>query len=277
MARAAASATRPAMSPLVSRVLFAALLLPPVLGLVYLGGWWLAALAALVALIALHEAFQLLRPYRPVVLAGFAGGVGTIVAARLGGPEWVLAAFVATLPLAFLLKSLGGTRGSTTVSVAATVLASAWVGLGLAHIVLLRELEFDGVLAVFTVLLAVFADDTAAYFAGRLFGRHKLAPAISPGKTWEGFLVGSAAAIFVVWIALYETGFMDGYRSFVLGAVIAVAAPLGDLFESAVKREAEVKDAGRLLGAHGGMLDRLDAHLFAAIAAFYVIAAYGFA
>jgi phosphatidate cytidylyltransferase len=263
--------------PLVSRVLFAVLLLPPVLGLVYLGGWWLAILAALAASVALHEVFRLFRQLRPVALAGFAGAIAAIVGARMGGPEWALAGFMLTLPVAFLLKGIGGTRAPTAVSVGSTLLASAWIGLGIAHIVLVREVPEHGQLAVFTVLLAVFADDTAAYFAGRLFGRHKLAPAISPGKTWEGFVAGSAAAIFVTWIALYETGFVDGYRSIVLGAVIAVAAPLGDLFESALKRDAEVKDAGRLLGAHGGMLDRLDAHLFAAVAAYYVIAAFGFA
>jgi phosphatidate cytidylyltransferase len=265
------------LHPLVSRVLFAVLLLPPVLGLVYLGGWWITVLAMAAGFLALHEVFRLFRSLRPVALAGFAGGIAAIVGAHVGGPEWALAGFLLTLPLSFLLKGLSGTRGPTTVSVASTLLASAWVGLGLAHIVLLREIDIDGELAVFTVLLAVFADDTAAYFGGRMVGRHKLAPAISPGKTWEGFVAGSAAAIFVAWIALYETGFMDGYRSIVLGAAIAVAAPLGDLFESALKRDAEVKDAGRLLGAHGGMLDRLDAHLFAAVAAYYVIAAFGFA
>ena len=265
------------MHPLISRVLFAVLLLPPVLGLVYLGGWWITLLAAAAAFLALHEVFRLFRPLRPVALAGFAGGIAAIVGALLGGPEWALAGFLLTLPLAFLLKGLSGTRGPTAVSVGSTLLASAWVGLGLAHIVLLREIDIDGRLAVYTVLLAVFADDTAAYFVGRMVGRHKLAPAISPGKTWEGFVAGSAAAIFVTWIALYRTGFMDGYRSIVLGAVIAVAAPLGDLFESALKRDAEVKDTGRLLGAHGGMLDRLDAHLFAGVAAYYVIAAFGFA
>jgi phosphatidate cytidylyltransferase len=263
------------MSQLISRVLVAIVALPPVLGLVYLGGWWLAVLAGVACVVALHEVFALLRPHRPVVIAGFAGGLAAIVGARLGGPEWVLGGFMLTLPLAFLLKGIGGTRGSTAVSVAATFLAAGWVGVGLAHIVLLREIPIDGRLAVFTVLLAVFADDTAAYFGGRLLGRHKLAPAISPGKTWEGFVAGTAAAVFVTWIALYETGFVDGYRSLVLGAVIAVAAPLGDLFESALKRDVDVKDAGRLFGAHGGMLDRLDAHLFAAVAAFYVIAAYG--
>jgi phosphatidate cytidylyltransferase len=262
--------------PLVSRVLFAVALLPPVLGLVYLGGWWLALLAVAAASLALHEVFRLFRPLRPVALAGFAGAIAAIVGARLGGPEWALAGFLLTLPVAFLLKGMSGTRGPTAVSVASTLLASAWIGLGLAHIVLLREIPEHGELAVFTVLLAVFADDTAAYFAGRLLGRHKLAPAISPGKTWEGF-AGTAAAIGVAWIAVYDTGFLEGYRSIVLGAVIAIAAPLGDLFESALKRDAEVKDAGRLLGAHGGMLDRLDAHLFAAVAAYYVIAAFGFA
>jgi phosphatidate cytidylyltransferase len=263
--------------PLISRVLFAVVLLPPVLGLVHLGGWWLALLAVGACSLALHEVFRLFRSLRPVPLAGFAGGTAAIVGALMGGPQWALGGFLLTLPVAFLLKGASGTRGSTAVSVASTVLASAWIGLGLAHIVLLRELPEHGELAIFTVLLAVFADDTAAYFAGRLLGRHKLAPAISPGKTWEGFVAGSAAAIFVTWIALYETGFVDGYRSIVLGAVIAVTAPLGDLFESALKRDAEVKDAGRLLGAHGGMLDRLDAHLFAAVAAYYVIAAFGFA
>ncbi len=265
------------MSQLISRVLFAVVLLPPVLGMVYLGGWWLAALAAAACMLALHEVFRLFRPLRPVALAGFAGGIAAIVGAQLGGAEWALAGFMLTLPLAFLLKGMGGTRGTTAVSVASTLLAAGWVGLGLAHIVLLREIPEDGQLAVFTVLLAVFADDTAAYFVGRLVGRHKLAPAISPGKTWEGFAAGSAAAIFVTWIALYETGFVEGYRSIVLGVVIALTAPLGDLFESALKRDAEVKDAGRLLGAHGGVLDRLDAHLFAAVAAYYAIAAFGFA
>jgi phosphatidate cytidylyltransferase len=126
---------------------------------------------------------------------------------------------------------------------------------------------------VFTVLITVWAADTAAYFAGRLFGRHKLAPTLSPGKTWEGFVAGAAAGVFAAFICLYRTGFVDGWRSLVLGAVIVVAAALGDLFESGLKRDMGVKDSGRLLGAHGGMLDRADAMLFAGAAAFYTILA----
>ena len=131
----------------------------------------------------------------------------------------------------------------------------------------------DGRLAVFTVLLAVFAADTIAYVVGRLIGRHRLAPVISPGKTWEGLIAGMIAAVLVPFFAMYSSDFLDVGQSLVLGAVIAVAAPLGDLFESAIKRDLGVKDSGRLLLGHGGMLDRIDAVLFAAVASYYAILA----
>lgn len=263
------------MTALASRVLVAVVGLPVVLGIVYVGGWWLFGLAALAALVGLHELFWMARTLRPVVLAGYIGALGALLGAALGETDWMVAGFLSTLPLAFLAKGLGGTRQPTLVSVSATVLGSAWVGLGLAHLLLLRDIEDDGRLASFTVLLAVFAGDAAAFFVGRLLGRHKLAPAVSPGKTWEGFAAGTVVTVFTVWVALYETGFVDGWRSLVLGAVIAVVGPLGDLFESGIKRDMEVKDSGRLLLGHGGMLDRIDAHLFALPAAYYVIAAFG--
>jgi phosphatidate cytidylyltransferase len=263
------------MSSLVSRILVAVVGLPVVLGVVYVGGWWLFALAAIAALVALHELFWMARTLRPVVLAGYIGALAALLGAAFGEPDWMVAGFLLTLPLAFLAKGFGGTRQPTLVSVSVTVLGAGWVGLGLAHMLLLRDIEEHGRLAAFTVLLAVFAGDAAAYFVGRLVGRHKLAPAISPGKTWEGFAGGTIVTIFTTWVALYETGFVDGWRSLVLGAGIAVAAPLGDLFESGIKRDMDVKDSGRLLLGHGGMLDRIDAHLFALVAAYYVIAAFG--
>jgi phosphatidate cytidylyltransferase len=243
--------------------------------MVYLGDWWIFAVATLAALLALHEYFSMVRPLRPLVLAGYVGAIAALLGARLGGLEWTLAGFMATFVLAFLLHGVAQTRQSATVAIGSTVLGAGWIGVGLGHIILLRGVEPDenGILAVFTVLLAVFAADTAGYFTGKLLGRHKLAPTISPGKTWEGFVAGCAAAIAVCFFALYRQGFVDGWRSLVLGAAVALAAALGDLFESALKRDMQVKDAGRLLLAHGGMLDRLDSHLFAAIAAFYVILA----
>ena len=150
--------------------------------------------------------------------------------------------------------------------------------LGIAHIVLLREIETDGVSKVFTVLLAVFADDTVAQpSAGRPLRRHKLARRSRPGR--RGGLrrgVGGGRDLGDVDRAFTDTGFMDGYRSIVLGAVIADAALLGDLFESALKRDAEVKDAGRLSALTACSTSARRAPVRAA-AAYYVIAAFGFA
>lgn len=262
------------MSSLFSRLLVAIPGLVLALGAVWLGGWWLLALAVAVTLLGLHEFYRLTRPLRPVVLAGYAGAAATLLGAELGGSEWALGGFLSTFALAFVLKGVSSTSQSTTVSVGATVLGAGWIGLGVAHVLLIRAIPDDGRLASFALLLAVFSADTAAYVVGRLFGRHKLAPNVSPGKTWEGFLAGSAACIFVTWVALYETGYVTGWRSLVLGAAIAVAAPIGDLFASGLKRDLHAKDFGRVLPGHGGILDRLDSVLFSAIAAYYVLAAF---
>jgi phosphatidate cytidylyltransferase len=246
-----------------------------VLGLVWLGGWWLLGLAAVAGALALHEYFALIRELRPPALAGFAGLALALLGERLGGLEWMVGGAFVALPLAFVLHAVARTRSAATVAVASTVLGAAWIGLGLGYLLLLRDLPDHGRLAAFTVLLTVFAADTAAYFVGRVLGRRKLAPTISPGKTWEGFVAGVATGLFVAFISVYRTGFVDGWRSLVLGGAIVLAAAAGDLFESALKRDMQVKDTGRLLAGHGGVLDRVDSLLFAGVAAFYVIQAFG--
>jgi len=261
------------MSNFVSRVLVTVVGVPVVLYLVYLGDWWLFGLAAFAALVALHEFYAMARSLRPLVLAGYAGALATLLGAELGGPEWMLGGFMLTLLLAFLLYGIAETRQTATVTMSSTVLGVAWIALGLGHLLLLRDFPEHGRLAVFTVLLVVFADDTAAYLIGRLLGRHKLAPSLSPGKTWEGFVAGTLAAIAVAFFALYEQDFLSIPESIALGAAVALAGAAGDLFESALKRDLQVKDSGQLLGGHGGMLDRIDSLLFASVAAFYVVIA----
>ena len=263
------------MSNLASRVLVAVVGLPLVLGIVYLGGWWLFTLAAVAAVLALHEFSLLVRSLRPLVPAAYAGAVLALVGAHLGGVDWMTAGFLASIPLAFVLHWIASTRQSATVAISSTVLGAGWIGIGLSGVLLLRAIPDNGRLATFTVLLAVFAGDIAAFFAGRAVGRHRLAPTLSPGKTWEGFVFGTIATIFVAFVALYKQHYVSVGNSIVLGLLIAVAGPLGDLFESALKRDMDVKDSGRLLGGHGGMLDRLDALLFSWVAAYYVIAAFG--
>ena len=263
------------MSPLVSRLLVAALLLPPLLAAVWLGGWWLASAALVGGVLALHELYAIGRSLRPLVLAGFTGVVLTLVGTQLGGPTWLLGGVLATILLAFVLFGVSSARPPSAVAaLATTVLGVAWVGGGLGCLLLVRGLPEDGRLAIFTILIAVFADDTAAFVVGRAIGRHRMAPAISPGKSWEGFVAGTLAAVAVVFFSLYRQEFLTIPESLALGAGVAVAATLGDLFESAVKRDVGVKDSGRLLGGHGGVLDRLDALLFAGPAAYYTILAF---
>jgi phosphatidate cytidylyltransferase len=264
------------MSPLASRVAVAAVGLPLVLAALWAGGWWLFALVLPAALLALHEFFAMTKPLRPIALAGYAGLAGLLVAAQDGDLVWAIAVLLATLALAFLLKGLAATLGSSTVSVGVTLLGTAWIGFGLGCVLLLRDTPDFGFVVSLAVVLAIFADDTTAYFSGRALGRHKLAPAISPGKTWEGFVFGTLAAVLVVFVALYEDReeFLTIGQSLLLGVVVALAAPLGDLFESMLKRDMGVKDSGRMLAGHGGVLDRIDAMLFAFPAAYFTVYAF---
>jgi phosphatidate cytidylyltransferase len=261
------------MTGIVSRVVVGVVGLPVVLGLVWVGGWWLFALAALAAVIAVHEFVMMARPLRPLAPAAYLGVVLTLVGAETGGVVWLVGGFLATFAFAFILNAVATTRAPATAAIGATVLCAAWVGLGLGHLLLLRGMHAQPRLLAFTVLLVVFAADTFAFFAGRLAGRHKLAPTLSPGKTWEGLVGGSLVALFVAFVALYpdRDSYLTIWQALVLGVVIVVAALAGDLFESMLKRDLEVKDTGRLLGGHGGVLDRLDALLFAAPAAYYLV------
>jgi phosphatidate cytidylyltransferase len=266
------------MSNFASRILVGIVGLPVVLGLVWLGGWWLFGLVAVAAVVAVHEFVTMARPLRPLAPALYAGAVLALVGARTGGLPWLLGGFLATFVVAFVLEAVAKTRAPATAAIGSTVLGSAWIGLGLGHLLLLRQLHDEPRLLAFTVLLTVWAADTFAYAGGRLLGRHKLAPRLSPGKTWEGLLFGSLAGIFVSFIALYDTRdtYLAIWQAVVLGVVVVLAGLAGDLFESALKRDLEVKDTGRLLGGHGGMLDRVDALLFAGAAAYYVVLAFGY-
>jgi phosphatidate cytidylyltransferase len=262
------------MNAFTSRLVVTAVALPIVLGAVYVGGWWLFALVAVATVLALHEFWLLARPLAPLAPAGYAGGVLALLGAQLGDAGWVLGGALVAFPLAFALKGVSASRQAATSSISATVMGGLWVGGGLAFMILLRDLPSHGRLAAFTVLLAVWAGDTFAYFFGRLFGRHRMAPTTSPGKTWEGFAFGTIATVFVAFVCLYKQDFLSIAQSLVLGAVLAIAAPVGDLFESMLKRDMQVKDTGHLLGGHGGVLDRLDAVLFAAPAAYFLILAF---
>jgi phosphatidate cytidylyltransferase len=261
------------MSAFWSRILISLVLLPVILGIVWLGSWWLFAAALIGGLIALHELYVMGRGLRPLVLGGYVGLILTLLGAEVGEISWMVGGIFATIVIAFVVFGFSDARPSATAAISLTVLGVVWVGGGLASFILLRDIPEHGRLVVFTVLIAVFADDTAAYFVGRTIGRHKMAPTISPGKSWEGFVGGTVAAMAVAFFAMYDQGFLTDFEAVALGAGIAVSSTLGDLFESAIKRDLGVKDSGRLLAGHGGVLDRIDSILWAGPAAFYVVLA----
>ena len=116
-----------------------------------------------------------------------------------------------------------------------------------------------------TVLLGVWGFDTAAFFTGRYFGRHKLAQRISPGKTWDGVCWGLVLSIIDVLLCTVKPLGFPWYLAIVLGIAIGCAAVVGDLAESLIKRQTHVKDSGQIMPGHGGMLDRIDSLMFAVI------------
>jgi phosphatidate cytidylyltransferase len=141
--------------------------------------------------------------------------------------------------------------------------------MAIAHAILLRETEHgDGI--IIDILVGTFLGDTGAYLGGRWFGTRRLAPRISPNKTVEGLAIGFLTAVLFTWAAGLYQDWLSGTDALLLGVAVGAAAPLGDLLESAVKRDAGTKDAGTLFGVHGGALDRLDAAFFTLVAGYYV-------
>jgi phosphatidate cytidylyltransferase len=253
----------------VARVLVALPWVAVAIGVIFYGGTTAFAVLVLVlGAVALHELYRLLAPVNPIPLAGFIG-LGALIAAAAFGDQFQMVLAAAGSVLLTGALALTEPRRHVTLGIAATLLGIFWIGLGLSHAVLLHDLDHGDSL-LFDVLLATFIGDTAAYFGGRLWGMRQLAPRVSPGKTVEGLLAGFLAGTLAFWIAGWYQNWLSGLDALAIGACVAATAPLGDLFESVIKRDLEVKDSGRFFGEHGGVLDRLDAALFTVVVGYYV-------
>jgi len=258
-------------SELGARLLVAAPAIAVALFLVIEGGLVFALGLFVLGAVCMHELYSMYRRAQPSRLGGLIALAGLLAAALYGAQSQVLLAAVAALPVVFALTLLAP-RPSVG-GIAITLLGVYWIGFALAHAVLLRGLP-HGIGIVIDVAVGTFLGDTGAYLGGRLFGQRPLAPSISPNKTVEGLLVGMLFAVLGVWIAGRYQEWLPGTHALVIGVGVALAAPVGDLFESFIKREAGAKDSGSLFGAHGGALDRLDAILFSAVVGYYIWAAY---
>jgi phosphatidate cytidylyltransferase len=252
---------------LLLRVVSALVLLPVVLGLLWAGGWWSAGLMGTAAGICASEYLL-------------------IVHRRLGASSWLAIAGAALLPLlpvlapgaawSYAFFTVGGlflvawtyhlVRGplkEAPVHASHALTGMVYGGLGLAALSWLRLLPEEGLGWVIAALVITWGNDTCAYFAGRFLGRHKLYPEVSPNKTWEGFFGGMAGSL--LGMVILKLGFYPflGWGDVVgVGLLGGIFGPIGDLVESMLKRAYGVKDSGKIIPGHGGLLDRIDALVF---------------
>ncbi len=240
----------------------AVILAPIALGLTWLGGWYFAALLAVAAVAMTFELSNLLP------------GLGLVMRIMLGAFA-LLAIWLTAIggPFVALLVSLTGLTFVVTISILRStpslspVIVFPYLILPLISLVWLRLDPEFGRLAIFWLLITVWATDTFAYFAGRGIGGPKLAPRLSPNKTWAGLVGGmvGAAVVGAITASWFNLGSPLGLA--IISAILAVVAQAGDIFESALKRRAGVKDSGALIPGHGGALDRVDGIVTAAVAA----------
>jgi phosphatidate cytidylyltransferase len=255
-------------SDLTQRILFALPAIAYAIFIVVEGGLVFTLGLIPLGLICLHELYAMFDRAHPSRLAGMLALVGMFLAAHFGGVHDLVLALVIAVPVTFGLTIVQN-RGGGAPGISVTMLGITWVALALAHAVLLRDLPHGNGIVI-DVLVGTFLGDTGAYLGGRAIGTKPLAPRISPKKTVEGLAVGMVVAIAAVWFAGLYQDWLTGSDALLLGLGVAIAAPIGDLFESYLKRDAGTKDTGTLFGPHGGALDRLDAVMFTAVVGYYI-------
>lgn len=239
--------------------------------LLFGGVWGLAAVMAVIAVLASIEFFAMSRRERRMpseLVALSAVALMPFAAARYGATG--LTAVVGALVIsAFFWHVL--IRQIRLVDTAVTVFGAVYVGFTLSHLILIRQMEAGMFLALATIA-SVWANDVFAYLVGSAIGKHPLAPRISPKKSWEGLVAGTigTAAMWLLAGSLFDLPV--GWGALVaIGLLASVAAVIGDLAESRIKREVRVKDSGTLLPGHGGFLDRFDSFIMVAIVTYYVL------
>jgi phosphatidate cytidylyltransferase len=248
------------------------------LALAKAGPPWVVAFAAVIVLLCAAEVFAVLRRagYRPATLLGLVATLSLFLGAYWKGEPALPLVIVLTIVFSMLWYLSGVMAGRPTVNVAITLLGFGWAGfLGSYAALIVRPGAHPGhprygIALLLGAALCTVADDIGSYAFGRTFGRTALAPNVSPNKTLEGLLGGALCSVLVGAALVGQIAPFSRGKGFLLGVVIAVVAPLGDLCESMIKRDIGLKDMGSLLPGHGGVFDRFDAMLFVLPATYYL-------
>lgn len=270
------------------RALWAIFGVPMLLLLGYLGGWWFFTPMALLCLVGLAEYYSatMRGGYRPAVPWGFAAGVAVMVGPQFIAPrdigEYTAAVIAITVAGALVLGLRDRKRRHAVVNTAVTVFGVVYVALFFSFIIHLRNFDLPGAMgngtgefwhrmgSMMLVIIPVWFCDTFAFVAGKTWGKHPLAPKVSPNKTVEGAIAGGLSALlatigFGLWMGL------PWYHALATGILIAIVAQVGDLAKSTLKRDLGIDDFGSIFGVHGGFLDRFDGLLFAMPLAYYYL------
>lgn len=268
---------------LLKRIITALIGIPVSVYIINYGSWLFTAVISLIAVIAWLEFARMLRQ-RDVTVSNFWGVISVlllIVTAWLGNPLEI--SFTLWLFLLLLAGTLVFYPEQVRIpDVVFTFFGMVYIGASFSYFVLLRFTQESlslstaagsldmGAAYLWLAFVGTWASDTFAYFCGTWWGKHKLCPVISPGKTYEGFFGGLAGCILVL-TALGCFFSFPLIHTFAIGTTVGIVAPLGDLLESALKRYCGVKDSGTLLPGHGGILDRFDSLLFAVPVVYYYV------
>ncbi|HEU5099859.1 MAG TPA: phosphatidate cytidylyltransferase [Roseiflexaceae bacterium] len=289
-ANAASAASPRNNSSLAQRVLSAVLLLPLIIVLVWWNVWSVAATVMVATAIGLLELYAAFRQggYQPRVAVGIGSALAIILALALQSTyslDLILPVLTFTIIVSLIAELSYENQPGSLPSWGLTIAGAFYVAWLLGHFILLRSLgtplrdtifkQFGmqpGVAWIYCVCAVTWLQDTGAYFVGRRFGRHKMAPILSPKKTWEGAVGGMLAAIIAGIVCVLLLGLpITLLQGALLGVVGGVVGPLGDLSESLIKRQVGLKDAGNLIPGHGGLLDRVDSLLFSVPILYYLI------
>lgn len=262
-----------------TRLLTAIVLIPIVIWLIYLGDLPFLALVASLTTLAEIEFCLLVARHglRPI----YAFGVALVWLFLLDAyvPAWqLLRPGIAGVLCCSLVWQVVRHKHLRVSDWTGAIASGIYLGLYASHLIELRGLPTDGLWWILVAVPVILLTDSAAYFVGSAWGKHKLAPSVSPGKTWEGYgggiVIGSLAGAFFAWLWAFRAGggsTLTAPHGLALGLLISTLAPIGDLTVSLIKREAGVDDSGRLLPGHGGALDRLDSVLWSAVIGYYYV------
>jgi len=252
------------------RILFAIPWIVFAIAITVAGGLPFAIAMIGIGVIGMREFMAMTGGLRPIPRAAYLALAALVLAAHFGAAFNVLLVFAASFPVLFAFGADRKHRDGITVSMGVTLLGIVWIGIPLVHAVLLRDLPNHGAALLVDVLVGTFATDTGAYATGRMFGAHKIAPSLSPNKTLEGLIGGFLIGTMAFWFAGLYQDWLSGVDALIIGAAVAAIGPLGDLFESMLKRDLNRKDTGTIFGPHGGLLDRLDAVFFTVVVGYYL-------